>query len=453
VNALDYLDELPDGVVDHARGAIDPLEIAANLEAAGISNRVARDQHGVADVFAMADRLWCDVPFAPEDVEPEEPLRSGNISDLGRGAVYGAPGLLLYALQSAIGWKVPTWVLAVAVTWGWGLGQLVAGVAYAARSRHDDRGERVLHGWMLLASPLSTAAVIALCSTFAAAPARVYVVAAGLTAYMVATAVLVLRDRILVAALCLVPGAIGAVVGLVDDAARGTFVAVAVLLSLVASLVAASWFVTLFGSVRGVLGRGEFVRSLAHLVHGLLCGAALAVVVLAGGALVHRREGLLAVSTPLVVSLGVMEWQLRTFRSGARRLQSLTSLADYTERTRRLFVRCQLVYALSTLTACAVAALAAGSISHVGELGMIGTAGLLGCVYHLDVTLVSLGRVDLALRGWVVGGLVGGVAAVVASGMVRHADLVFIGSLAGLAVCVASLWALAQTPVCTAVSH
>jgi hypothetical protein len=452
MTALDYLDELPDGVIEHARGAIDRLEIAANLEAAGISNRVARDQHQVVDVFALADRLWNDVPFAPDVVELDPEQRSGNISDLGRGAVYGAPGLLLYALQSAIGWKVPTWVLAVAVTWGWGLGQLVAGVAYAARSRGDEHGERLLHGWMLLISPLTTVAVIGGCSWFLEAPFRVYLVAAGLTTYMVATAVLVLRDRILVAACCLVPGAVGAVIGLAD-AARGTLVAVAVLVSLGASLVAASWFVTLNGRVRGVLGRGEFVRSLLHLVHGMLCGAALAVVVLAGGALVHRRAGLLAVSMPLIASLGVMEWELRTFRAGANRLQSVTSLATYTELTRRLFVRCQAVYALSTLTACVVAALAAGSIGHPGELGLIGVAGLLGCVYHLDVTLVSLGRVDLALRGWAIGTLIGGLAALAALGSVRNADLVFVGSLAGLVVCAASLWALAQTPVCTAVSH
>jgi hypothetical protein len=202
-----------------------------------------------------------------------------------------------------------------------------------------------------------------------------------------------------------------------------------------------------------VLGRGEFVRSLFHLLHGLLCGGALAVVVTMGGALVHRRMGLLAVSMPLVMSLGVMEWQLRTFRSGAKRLQSATSLAEYTERTRRLFVRCQAVYASSTLAACVVAVLAARSINHVGELGVVGVVGLLGCVYHLDVTLVSLGRVDLALRGWFVGAVVGGLAAIVATGLVRQADIAFVGSLVGLAACAASLWMLAQTPVCTAVNH
>jgi hypothetical protein len=444
---------LPDGVMEHACAALDPLEIAANLEAAGVSNRVARDRYGTTDVFELAELLWANVPFVPADVDSEPAPRRGNVSDLGRGVVYGAPGLLLYALQSAIGWKVPTWVLAVAVTWGWGLGQLMAGVAYVARTRRDERGERVMHGWLLLLTPVSTTMVVLLCSALVSTSWHMYFVAGGLTTYMVATAVLVLHDRILVAALCLVPGASAAVLGLAVSTARGVFVATAVSLSLVASVVAASRFVTLRGGVRGVLGRGEFVRSLAHLVHGLLCGLALATVVLAGGSLVHRRIGLLAVSAPLVASLGVMEWQLRTFRSGATELQSVTSLRQYTDLTRRLFVRCQSVYALSAFTACAIAALVARSFDRPGELAMIGVAGLLGCVYHLDVTLVSLGRVDLAMRGWVIGAVLGGGAALASSGLVRAADVAFIGTSVGLAACAASLWTVAQTPVCTAVNH
>ena len=44
------------------RNATDPLEIAAGLEAAGISDRHARASYGAATVFELAEKLYDQVP-------------------------------------------------------------------------------------------------------------------------------------------------------------------------------------------------------------------------------------------------------------------------------------------------------------------------------------------------------------------------------------------------------
>src|SRR5262245_32941460 len=50
----DPVDELVDGVRPVLRGAVDALQVAAVLEAEGVTDRVARVQYGYADVFDLA---------------------------------------------------------------------------------------------------------------------------------------------------------------------------------------------------------------------------------------------------------------------------------------------------------------------------------------------------------------------------------------------------------------
>ena len=211
------LESLPRDVTEFAAHAVDPLEIAADLEASGISNRVARDVYGAADVFELANGLWQEIPFVAAEVEPETTRRPGNVSDLGRGLVYGAPGLLLFALQHSWDWALPTWVLALAVTWGWGVGQMAANLTYTLRTRHDASGERFLLGVVLVATPMSTILVVGGVGQVFDITMAATLVATVLTAYMVAAAILVLHEQLLVAALCLLPGVVVAIDALAGE--------------------------------------------------------------------------------------------------------------------------------------------------------------------------------------------------------------------------------------------
>ena len=450
---MTLIDALPADLREVASGVLDPMELAAHLEVAGISNRVARDEYGANDVFEVARTIWDDVPFVPAAVEPEPARRAGNMSDLGRGLVYGAPGLLLYGLQRAMGWSVPAWLLAFAVTWGWGIGQLAANLAYTLRSRHDRDGERALMGAVLLATPISTLSIVGAVVAGSGEGFVGVIVATGLTTYMVGSAVLVLNERIGIAALCLAPGSVVSTAALLTDRVGGEAVAIAVGISVIGALVATVPFASLRIHRAGVFARGELRRSAVHLFHGFFCGAALAVVVLGCGAAVDDGNALVAVSVPLVLSLGVMEWQLRTFRAGASRLQELTDVAEYSARTWRLFVRCQIQYAVAVLAMCAIAAVVTGAIAHPGEVAVLAAAGCLGVAYHLDVTLVSLGRVDLAMWAWCTGAVAGGLVALLTAALGVEADVMLISTAVGLTACISMFWRVASAPVRAAVNH
>lgn len=124
------------------RGAappVDSYEVAAALEASGISDRTAMERYGRPDVFALAADLLPDlrmqaVTYSAAPVA----ARVAVIPTLQRGLVFVLPALLT---GSAMGGRT-AWlemlVLLAAVAYGWAAGQ---GVAYALLCP-DQRGFR-----------------------------------------------------------------------------------------------------------------------------------------------------------------------------------------------------------------------------------------------------------------------------------------------------------------------
>ncbi|MFM2076786.1 MAG: hypothetical protein RJA49_676, partial [Actinomycetota bacterium] len=111
-------------------------------------------------------------------------------------------------------------------------------------------------------------------------------------------------------------------------------------------------------------------------------------------------------------------------------------------------------YVATVLCLSAAVALGAGSFAHPDELAVFGLSMLLGPIYLADVTLVSLGRVDLALRGWL-HGLAAGLSAG-AAGHLAQLDPATAGAGAaaiGLLVCAMSIAGSIRTPVVAAVNH
>jgi len=79
------------------RNATDSLEIAAGLEAAGISDKRARVSYGAATVFELAEQLYRQVPCRPLAVARADPWARPRRELMARGLVYALPGLLLVA--------------------------------------------------------------------------------------------------------------------------------------------------------------------------------------------------------------------------------------------------------------------------------------------------------------------------------------------------------------------
>ncbi|MFM2076527.1 MAG: hypothetical protein RJA49_417, partial [Actinomycetota bacterium] len=337
-------DALPDRVTTIVAAAVDPREIAAHLEVAGVSARVARDTYGSESVFELADELWSATPFVAVPVPRTPPPVPGGPIDLVRGLVYAAPALLLFALQRASSWPMTPLLLALAVTWGWGLGQVTANLAYALRGRFDAKGELAVLSRLLVLTPPTTLLVVAVPTWWSRAGVTAAAAAVCLTTFMVASAVLVLEERLRLAVLCLAPALVVSVVELVHPSLPASVVVGSVAVT-TAATVGSAWTLVQGPIPEGVLFTEELRRVAVHLVHGLVCGAALAAVVFASARAIERAEVRGVVSVPIVLSLGVMEWQLRTFRSGASSFLDLPRLEVFEQQTWDLFVRCLARYA------------------------------------------------------------------------------------------------------------
>jgi hypothetical protein len=104
--------------------AVDPLEIAAGLEAHGVTDRTAaRFRH--RDVFALAEEMYARVPRGKEHTAA--PVRPARPADPRAGRAFPAPGLLLALLPGAVCALTVAGAAATA-----GALRLVVGVAGAA---------------------------------------------------------------------------------------------------------------------------------------------------------------------------------------------------------------------------------------------------------------------------------------------------------------------------------
>ncbi|MFD4136724.1 hypothetical protein [Streptomyces goshikiensis] len=212
--------------------AVDPLEIAAGLEAHGLTDRTAaRFRH--RDVFSLAEELYARTPRGdtpPDPVGPARTLAPRALRRLGYALLPGA--LALGASAAGVAWAGPVAVAAVVVALVWpgrtaggrfpGLAHLLAALAvgwaayrhgadlavglavavlpgylaaagYAARARRRLAGSRALEEFAAGARPLFLGAV----TLFTAAAAGAAALAGAPLAEAVPLAVLLFLTRLL----------------------------------------------------------------------------------------------------------------------------------------------------------------------------------------------------------------------------------------------------------------
>ena len=165
------------------------------------------------------------------------------------------------------------------------------------------------------------------------------------------------------------------------------------------------------GGIRPFSRHDVFIAS-GHLLHGILCGLALSIIVIhVGGDSRDNDFARMLLPVPLLATLGVMEWQLRTFRS---RIAKLTQLAR--QRPRLPQAGLARVPALvrhlrvGTTASTAVAVVIAVQI-HGGTpaISAMSIECVLAAVFFSDLILVLLDRLGLVLRSWIIGVAVGSV--------------------------------------------
>lgn len=386
--------------------AVDPLEIAAALEAAGMSHQVVNDVYGRPDVFTLAGQLWVQVPFQAPVVQPAAVERRGGLPDLARGALYAAPAFSLFALTRSLHVRLAWWTLPLALTWGWALGQVTAFTGYTLRGRGNAAGEARIGGLLLVFAALSTTALAAGAVFVTRGGVGSVVAAAGVTTYMVASAILLLHNEEWIAAQLLAPGATASAVALIPASSSDTDLPLIVVIVGSAAITVVGATRHLRFTARGDFGLGttDLRISLAHLAHGVLCGLALSLVAI-HGAHTHAENGSPAIlALPLLLTLGIMEWQLRSFKAGIGHLtRRHTAFDQFRPKARVVFLRSFGIYVVAGVIASAAVAVAIWIGDDTPPYGVLGSQVVLGAAFFLDLTIVSIGRLDLVLPCWLIG--------------------------------------------------
>jgi hypothetical protein len=106
---------------------------------------------------------------------------------------------------------------------------------------------------------------------------------------------------------------------------------------------------------------------------------------------------------PLLLTLGLMEWQLRSFRSRATAALSVSlNLEDFSRRVGVAFRRSIFLY-VSGLAVLSAGCLVIGRLRHASSVPLLlVSVGALGVAFFMALLLACSGRITLVLRCWAV---------------------------------------------------
>jgi hypothetical protein len=383
--------------------AVDALEVAARLETHGMSSRVAVDTFGYPNVFSAADIVYASLPFVAEDPEgPPSPPMGGPL-DLLRGALYALPALFLPVVVAGFALHTTWWALPIGLTVAWGVGQGAATVAWALRGRKDRRSDALVPAASIVVSAVLCLGLAALAGWTLGGNSTSIVLAVSVAAYLAASGTLLFQQSEWLLAACMLPAAVGSLLRVphfpVTDSPRlAAWAVVATVVLVVAS--SNRWVLTRRWR-RPVLGRADRVRAVKFLGYGFGCGLLISVFIGFAGELDGKGGGLIIAVWPLLLTLGLMEWQLRSFRSRATAaLGTSFSFIRFSRRVQVAFLRSVGLY-VAALGALSVIGATIGYSRHAADVPvLIGSVAALGLSFFLALLLASSGRITLVLLCW-----------------------------------------------------
>ncbi|MET9132533.1 hypothetical protein [Streptomyces antibioticus] len=346
-------------LADRVGPAVHPYEVAALLEAEGLTAATIKERYGHPDLFSLAAALYERVPRTfPEPARGPDPWRPDTVRCLLRGVLFALPGLayLLTAPLWDAGAHASALIVAGLVSWAWG-----QALGHRAHLRMV-AGRREAALTLLVGAPagavLATAAG-AVSAAESGGVGPVILVVAAQSLYLAAAGVLLVlaRERLLLAALTpLVAGAAVLPWWEPGEPARVGLPALALLATLavtgrvLGSALAAD--PASGGAASGVVRPGP-LRSLPYGLFGLAAG----VLVLLEG----RREPYAVIV--LTVSMGPAEWLLYRYRGlSVAALRAAATPAGFLLRSAGILGLCLAAYLLplwpaALLTGAAPAAL------------------------------------------------------------------------------------------------
>ncbi|MFJ7181928.1 hypothetical protein ACIQXA_37530 [Streptomyces massasporeus] len=331
--------ELAAELADRIGPAVHPYEVAALLEAEGLSASLINERYGHPNLFSLASALYERVPRTfPEPAPAADPWRPDTVRCLLRGVLFALPGLayLLTAPLWNAGGYAPALIVAGLVSWAWG-----QALGHRAHLRMAT-GRREAARTLMTGAPVG--AMVA--TSVAALPADggpVTLVAAAQSAYLAAAGVLLVlgRERLLLAALSpLLAGA-----GVLPWWEPGPALRAGLpLLALLCTLTVTGWVLRGALAVPAVAGatRPRLVWSLPYGLFGLAAGVLV---------LLEGREEPYAVIV-LTLSMGPAEWLLYRYRGlSVAALRATATPAGFLLRSAGILGLCLLAYLAPLLPA------------------------------------------------------------------------------------------------------
>lgn len=304
-----------------AASAVHPFEVAAAIEAEGVSDRQVQRAYGRMDAFELAEELYADTPRSyPEPEATPSPWHSPLSTSVLRGLLYALPGLgfplgapMLTGPPDSGGLPHGTYALALSVLFNWAWNQALA---HRTHSRLG-RGQRRAAGRCLLYGALVGAGLGALGALLGALVAGtdiggVLLFCCGQAVYLGSSCVLLVLGRETALLCTLAPAALGGA-GALLGLFRPT--------PLTALLLLATVLLTLGGTARQLrtllrdTDEDFAVEPLppvrASVPHGLF---GMAVSLLTLGVALRGGHIEVAPTVALTVSMGPAEWLLYGYR-------------------------------------------------------------------------------------------------------------------------------------------
>ncbi|MFJ8332173.1 hypothetical protein [Streptomyces sp. NPDC094437] len=331
--------ELAAELADRVGPAVHPYEVAALLEAEGLSAALIKERYGHPNLFSLAAALYERVPRTfPQPAPVPDPWRPDTVRCLLRGLLFALPGLayLLTAPLWNAGENAPALIVAGLASWAWGQALGHRAHLRMATGRHEA-------GRTLLIGAPSGAVLATTAAALSVGGGPVTLVAAAQSAYLAAAGVLLVlaRERLLLAALTpLIAGAAVLPWWEPGPVLRATLP----LLALLATLAVTGHVLRAALAAEPVTG-GTRPRPLWSLPYGLFGLAAGLLVLLEG-----RHEPYAVIV--LTVSMGPAEWLLYRYRGlSVAALRATATPAAFLLRSAGILGLCLLGYLLPLLPA------------------------------------------------------------------------------------------------------
>jgi hypothetical protein len=326
-------------LADRVGPAVHPYEVAALLEAEGLSAYVIKERYGHPNLFSLATALYERVPRTfPEPAPAADPWRPDTVRCLLRGVLFALPGLaylLTAPLWNASG-HASALIVAGLASWAWG-----QALGHRAHLRMAT-GRREAGRTLLIGAPVGAAVATAI-AALPAGGGPVTLVAAAQSAYLAAAGVLLVlgRERLLLAALSPLVAGAAVLPWWEPGPALRTGLA---LLALLATLAVTGLVLRTALAAPAVPGatRPRLLWSLPYGLFGLAAG----VLVLLEG----RQEPYAVIV--LTVSMGPAEWLLYRYRGlSVAALRATATPAGFLLRSAGILALCLVAYLLPLLPA------------------------------------------------------------------------------------------------------